>query len=84
VRRADPALLDGQTLYVGRTGYDLIAVVNLDPGATAGEVTDELTDLDVAVPTTVADSGNDLYAVDARYGVENPGSAAYDVVRVST
>lgn len=83
VTNGDGILLDGKTLHVVRNQNNLIAVVDLDPDATSGEVVDELTDPDFDVPTTVADFGNSLYAVNARFGTENPGSAEYDVVRVS-
>ncbi len=58
-------------------------MVELESGATAGEVIDEITDPAFDVPTTVAAFGSSLYAVNARFGVENPGSAEYDVIHVS-
>jgi hypothetical protein len=66
-----------------RNRNDLIAVVELDSGATEGEVADEIVDTEFDVPTTVAEFGNALYAVNARFGVGDPGNAEYDVVRVS-
>ncbi len=81
VTNGDGILLDGQTLYVVRNRNNRIAVVELEPGAEAGAVVDEITDPDFDVPTTVADFGDDLYAVNARFGVEDPEDAAYSVVR---
>ena len=78
----DGILLDGQTLYVVRNRNNVIAVVNLEPGAEEGEVVREITDSDFDVPTTVAEFGNALYAVNARFGTENPESAEYNVIRV--
>ncbi len=69
-------------LYVVRNQENLIAVVNLEPGADAGEVVREITDSEFDVPTTIAEFGSSLYAVNARFGIENPGEAEYDVVRV--
>ncbi|MDT3437393.1 hypothetical protein [Haloarcula sp. 1CSR25-25] len=83
VTNGDGILLDGQTLYVVRNRNNLIAEVALEADATAGEVVDELTDSAFDVPTTVADFGDSLYAVNARFGTDNPDSAAYDVIRVS-
>jgi sugar lactone lactonase YvrE len=83
VKQGDGILLDGTTLYVVRNRANLIAVVDLDSGATEGEVVREITDPAFDVPTTVAEFGSDLYAVNARFGTANPESAAYDVVRVS-
>lgn len=83
VTNGDGILLDGGTLYVVRNQNNRIAVVDLEAGATAGTVTGVLTDPAFDVPTTVAEFGDSLYAVNARFGVSNPGSAEYDVVRVS-
>jgi outer membrane protein assembly factor BamB len=83
VRNGDGILLDGKTLYVVRNRDNLIAVVELEPGATQGEVVREITDPEFDVPTTVAEFGSNLYAVNARFGTDNPESAEYDVVRVS-
>lgn len=82
VTNGDGILLDGQTLYVVRNRNNVIAVVNLEPGAEEGEVVREIMDSDFDVPTTVAEFGNALYAVNARFGTENPESAEYNVIRV--
>lgn len=78
----DGILLDGQTLYVVRNRNNVIAVVNLEPGAEEGEVVREITDSDFDVPTTVAEFGNALYAVNARFETEDPEDAEYNVTRV--
>lgn len=79
----DGLLLAGKRLYVVRNQLDTVAVVRLDPGATSGEVVDAITDPAFDVPTTVAGFGHSLYAVNARFGIPNPETAEYDVVRVS-
>jgi hypothetical protein len=61
-----------------------IAVVKLDPDLTAGTITGYITDDDFEVPTTLAEFGRHLYAVNARFDVpssEAP-STEYDVVQV--
>lgn len=78
----DGILLDGKTLYVVRNRNNVIAVVRLSPGASAGEVVREITDPGFAVPTTIAEFGSALYAVNARLGVAEPEDAEYTVVRV--
>jgi rubrerythrin len=75
--------LDGRTLYVVRNQNDLIAVVKLESEATRGEVVREITDPQFDVPTTIAEFGNALYAVNARFGISDPENATYSVVRVS-
>lgn len=82
VTNGDGILLDGSTLYVVRNRNNAIAVVTLEPGAETGTVVGEITDSDFDVPTTVAEFGTHLYAVNARFGTGSPEDAAYSVVRV--
>lgn len=44
---------------------------------------DTVTDADFGVPTTTAKFGNDLYAVNARFGTPPTPDTEHDVVRVS-
>jgi sugar lactone lactonase YvrE len=78
----DGLWLDGHTLYVVRNRLNQIAVVKLDPTFTKGEYVDNITSPDFDVPTTIAEFGNSLYAVNARFTTPILG-AAYQVVRVS-
>ena len=87
----DGILLDGKTLYVVQNTLNRIAVVELDPGFTSGTVVGFLTSDFFRVPTTVAEFGNSLYAVNARFdegpppfpGVGEPQpSLEFEVVRV--
>jgi sugar lactone lactonase YvrE len=78
----DGILLDGKTLYVVQNRLNQIAVVELNPDFTAGTVVDTITDEDFRVPTTIAEFGNALYAVNARFGTPPTPDTAYEVVRV--
>lgn len=78
----DGILLDGRTLYVVRNQNNLIAVVKLESEATQGEVVREITDPQFDVPTTIAEFGSFLYAVNARFGTSDPENATYNVIRV--
>jgi hypothetical protein len=49
-----------------------IAVIELDPGYASGNVVGFLTSVFFRVPTTVAEFGNSLYAVNARFDVATP------------
>jgi hypothetical protein len=60
-----------------------IAVVRLNPSLTAGEIAGTITDPLFDVPTTIAEFGSRLYAVNARFGAPDPGAIPYDVVQVS-
>ena len=78
----DGLWLDGRTLYVVRNRLNQIAVIKLNRNLTAGEYVDNLTSPHFDVPTTIAEFGKSLYAVNARFGTPIPG-AEYQVVRVS-
>lgn len=77
---ADGITRRGDTLYVVQNRLNQIAVVRLDPSLASGTVVDTITNPAFDVPTTVAVSGNDLYVVNARFGIPDPGTASYAVV----
>lgn len=70
----------GQRLYVVQNQLNQIAVVDLRGDPTTGTVRNILTDPAFDVPTTVDRFGSRLYVVNARFGIQNPGSAAYQIV----
>lgn len=72
VPSGDGILLDGKTLYVVQNAFNQIAVVELDPGLLTGELVGTITDDDFRVPTTVAEFGQALYAINARFDVAPP------------
>jgi sugar lactone lactonase YvrE len=78
----DGILLDGRTLYVVQNRNNRIAVVELSEDLQSGTITRFITDPDFDVPTTVDDTAEHLYAVNARFGTPSPATARYDVVRV--
>ncbi len=78
----DGILLRGRTLLVVRNVLDRIVVVQLDGPLTRGRVVTELTDPDLDVPTTITFTAGRLYAVNARFGIPQPDTARYDIVRV--
>lgn len=82
VTSGDGILLDGHTLYVTRNVLNQIAVIDLDPNLLAGEYVDNIVSPEFAIPTTIAEFGNSLYAVNARFGQPIPGTS-YQIVRVS-
>jgi sugar lactone lactonase YvrE len=82
VTNGDGLLLRGRTLFVVRNRNNLIAVVKLSRSLTQGRVVAELTDPDLDVPTTLAFTAGHLYTVNARFGIANPETARYDIVRV--
>jgi sugar lactone lactonase YvrE len=68
VRNGDGILFDGRTLYVVVNMLNQIAVVELERGLHAGEVVKRVTSPGFDVPTTVAQRGDFLYVVNARFG----------------
>jgi sugar lactone lactonase YvrE len=79
---ADGLWLDGRTLYVVRNQLNQITVVDLDRTLATGAYVENITSANFDVPTTIAEFGNSLYAVNARFTTPIPG-AEYHVVRVS-
>jgi len=83
VTNGDGLLLEGRRLYVVRNQDNEIAVVRLNRGMTAGRIVRRLRDRDFDTPTTAARIAGRLYAVNARFSVENPTPRTrYQVVRV--
>lgn len=85
----DGILLDGKTLYVVQNQLNRVAVVALAPDLGSGAITGLLTSPPtnpglLQVPTTIAEFGNRLYAVNARFNLppaDRP-TAAYNVVQL--
>jgi hypothetical protein len=74
---ADGILLDPRddgtyTLYVVQNALNQIAVVHLEADLLSGVVVGTIVSPDFRVPTTVAEFGNTLYAVNARFDVAPP------------
>jgi sugar lactone lactonase YvrE len=82
VANGDGLLLDGRTLYVVQNQLNRIAVVKLDRDLDEGEIKEHLTDSDFDVPTTIAEQGGFLWAVNARFTTPPTPDTEYDVVRV--
>ncbi len=80
----DGLLLDGNRLYVVQNFLNRIAVIEVDDALSAGTVIGHLTHPAFDVPTTIAKFGVFLYAPNARFGIPNPQTASFSVVRVDT
>ncbi|MGH3023338.1 MAG: SMP-30/gluconolactonase/LRE family protein [Gaiellaceae bacterium] len=82
VTAGDGILLDGKVLYVVRNRENRIAVVRLSRDLSEGEILTHLTHPDFDVPTTIAELGNRLYAVNARFGTPVTSTTPYWVTQV--
>jgi sugar lactone lactonase YvrE len=67
VMLGDGILLDGKTLYVVQNRANMIAKIRLTPDLGSGTVLTRITSADFDVPTTIAEHGSRLYAVNARF-----------------
>jgi sugar lactone lactonase YvrE len=82
VANGDGLLLHGRRLYVVQNRLNKIAVVKLDRDLDEGEITGYLTDSDFDVPTTIAEKGGFLWAVNARFSTPPTPDTTYHVVKV--
>ena len=83
----DGIILDGRDLYVVQGAFNRITVVRLSRDLSSGEVVRTITSGDFRFPSTIAELGGSLYAVNARFDVAPPPApapdVAFEVVRVS-
>jgi sugar lactone lactonase YvrE len=82
VPMGDGILLDGPTLYVVQNRANLIAKIRLAPDLGSGVVLTRIGNADFDVPTTIAEHGSRLYAVNARFGNPSPTTAEYWITQV--
>ena len=85
VPTADGLVLKGNELFVVQNFLNQIAVVKLKPGYEAGTITNIITSPDFRIPTTAAEFGSSIYAVNARFDVAPPGvpnELEFEVVKV--
>ena len=82
VRNGDGILLDGKTLYVVQNRLNQIAVIELAPDLGSGTVVARVTDPTFAVPTTIDEFGNRLYAVNARFGTPPTPTTQYWITQL--
>jgi len=83
VTNGDGILLHGKTLYVVRNSNNHIVVINLSPDLSSGSIVDTITNSSFDVPTTIAEFGSSLYAVNARFSTPPTPDTEYQVVKVS-
>jgi hypothetical protein len=78
----DGLLLEGRTLYVVQNQLNRVAVVELAKDLGSGTIVRYLTSSALAVPTTIARQNGRLYLPNAHFGVQNPDTADYEVVKL--
>jgi sugar lactone lactonase YvrE len=83
VPNGDGILLDGKTLYVVQNQRNVIAKIALLSNLRSGRVLRRIASPDFDVPTTVAELGSRLYAVNARFGTAPTPTTEYWVTQVA-
>ncbi len=84
---ADGILLDGKTLYVAQNFLNQIAVVELNSDYQSGSVVRYINDPNFGIPSTIAEFGSYIYAVNAHFDQAPPGGipfpdVEFEVVKV--
>jgi len=82
VPNGDGILLVGKTLYVVQNSLNEIAVIELDPDFVSGSIIDTISSPLFRTPTTIANVGDTLYVVNARFGITPTSDTEYEVIRV--
>jgi sugar lactone lactonase YvrE len=82
VLRGDGLLRRGDTLYVVRNFFNLIAKFTLNADASAATLVDEIKSPAFDIPTTIGAFGPFLYACNARFSTPPTPTTTYNVVRV--
>ncbi len=70
----DGILLDGQTLYVVRNQQGLIVPVELSADFSSGTAGEPFTGESLMYPTTIAQSGSELFAVNSQFNARETGN----------
>lgn len=70
----DGLLLDGQTLYVVRNQQEAIVPVELSADFSSGVAGEPFTDESFMYPTTIAQSGSELLAVNSQFNARETGN----------
>lgn len=82
VLRGDGLLRRGHRLYVIQNQLNQIAEIILDRHVDTGEINQVISNALFRVPTTITSYRNDLFAINARFGVTVDENTDYDIVRV--
>ena len=82
VSNGDGLELDGRNLYVVRNQLNQVATYELAEDAASATLVAETTSDDFEVPTTAALVGDDLWAVNARFGIEVDPETEYWITRL--
>jgi sugar lactone lactonase YvrE len=80
----DGILLHGKRLYVVQNQLNVVAKIALSPNLSSGEVQRKIGNSGFDVPTTIAEHGSRLYAVNARFSTPPDPATEYWVTQFGT
>jgi hypothetical protein len=83
VANGDGILLDGKTLYVVQNFSNVVAKIALAPDFATGVVVTRIGDPGLDIPTTIAEHGSRLYAVNARFSTPPTPSTEYWITQLA-
>jgi sugar lactone lactonase YvrE len=82
ISNGDGLVLVGRTLYVVQNASNQISEIQMANDFLSGQVIREITDPAFRVPTTAANFGSYLYAVNARFGQDTGADPSFEIVQV--
>ncbi len=82
VTNGDGLELDDDELYVMRNRNNIVAKIKLSDDLLSGQLEAQITDPGLDVATTTALQAGRLWAVNARFGIANPGAASFAVIQL--
>jgi hypothetical protein len=82
VPNGDGILLTGKTPYAVQNQNNRVPCWLCHPSSRQG-ASSRGCRIRTSLPTTIDDHGSRLYAVNARFGVANPGTAEYQIVQLA-
>lgn len=82
VPNGDGILLDGKVLYVVQNRLNVVAKIKLSASGEAGRVLERKSDPGFDVPTTIAERGRFLFAVNARFTTPPTPDTPYWITRI--
>jgi sugar lactone lactonase YvrE len=82
VPNGDGILLDGKTLYVAQNRLNVVAKIGLAANLRSGRVIRRISSPGFDVPTTIAEHGSRLYAVNARFNTTPTSTTDYWITQL--
>jgi hypothetical protein len=82
LNNGDGLELVGTDLYVSRNQDNLVALLALDPSLRSASLVGEITSPDLDIPSTIAWSGENLYAANARFTTQPTPDTEYWITRL--